>query len=284
MQRHLLQAQKLEAIGSLAGGIAHEINTPMQYVGDNVRFLGESIASMIGAVQAARALADLSRTQSNMASAVAAFDLALGELDMTYLMAELPLAAAHSREGCDRVGDIVKAMKGFSHPGRSEKQLVDLNAAVREVIIVCRSEWKYVATMDTNFEAAMPMVPCLPGELQQVVLNLIVNAAHAVAEARGDSGQLGAIAVSTRLDGGWAEIRVQDDGAGIPESIRAQVFDPFFTTKKAGSGTGQGLSIAHTTIVRKHEGTLTFESTTGHGTTFLIRLPVDGGISVGEAA
>jgi C4-dicarboxylate-specific signal transduction histidine kinase len=168
--------------------------------------------------------------RSIMADTVATFDGTLFEVDMNYLMAELPLAAAHAREGCDRIGEIVKAMRGFSHPGRSEKQLVDLNDAVRDVIVVCRSEWKYVATMETNFDAEMPLVPCLPGELQQVVLNLVVNAAHAIAELRGNSGTLGTIAVSTRIDGAWVEIRVRTTAPAF-RSRSAPVFDPFFTTK-----------------------------------------------------
>lgn len=277
LERHLLEAQKLEAIGSLAAGIAHEINTPAQYVGDNVRFLAESIGGFTKALLGARALADAARGHAGLAGAVAEFDRTGFETDLDYLMAELPLAAAHAGDGCDRIAEIVRAMKGFTHPGGAEKQLVDLNAAVRDIVTVCRGEWKYVATMTTDLDLSMPLVSCLAGPLQQVVLNLIVNAAHAIADARAGSGTLGQITVSTRHDATWAEIHVQDDGGGIPDSIRAKVFDPFFTTKKVGTGTGQGLSISYATIVRKHQGTLTFDSAEGRGTTFRICLPLDGG-------
>jgi two-component system, NtrC family, sensor kinase len=284
MERHLLQAQRFEAIGSLAGGIAHEINTPTQYVGDNVRFLADGLVALGRAMQQSRALADAARAHSELAGAVATFDDAVIALDVDYLMSEMPIAAAHSAEGCDRITDIVKAMQGFSHPEGTHKRFVDLNAAVRDTVTVCRNEWKYVATLATELDTTMPPVPCLPGELQQVVLNLIVNAAHAIAEKVGTSGALGRIMVSTRLDGNRAEIRVQDDGGGIPESIQARVFDPFFTTRAIGKGMGQGLSMGHATIVGKHHGTLTFESSKQHGTTFVIRLPLDDRAEGGEAA
>ena len=276
MDRQLLQAQKLEAIGSLAAGVAHEINTPTQYVGDNVQFLGDGLEALIGVVGEARALADAARDHPELTAAVATFDHATQSADADYLQLELPRAADQAREGCERISEIVKAMKGFTHHEGAQWQLVDLNTAVRDSITVCRNEWRYVATLTTEFDEAMPPVACLPGELQQVVLNLVVNAAHAVSAARDDSGSLGSIVVSTHHDGEWAEIRVRDDGCGIPESIAGKVFDPFFTTKAVGRGTGQGLSIAHATIVRKHHGLLTFESQEGKGTTFIIRIPISG--------
>lgn len=205
-------------------------------------------------------------------------------MELDYLLTEMPLAAVQAREGCDRISDIVGAMKGFSYSNGAERQLVDLNAAIRDTIAVCQNEWKYVAAMSTELDAGMPLVPCMQGEMQQVVLNLIVNAAHAVVDARGDTGVLGTIAVSTGYGGDWAEIRVQDDGSGIPDSIRGRVFDPFFTTKPVGAGAGQGLSVAYETVVRKHHGTLTFESAERGGTTFIIRLPLDGGAQSREAA
>lgn len=276
MDRQLLQAQKLEAIGSLAAGVAHEINTPTQFVGDNVQFIGDGLEALAGVVGEARALAECARAHADLAHAVAAFDRAALDAEVDYLLAELPRAALQSREGCNRISDIVKAMKGFTHPGGAQRQLVDLNAAVRDTITVCRNEWRYVATMTMDFDEQMPPVSCLPGELQQVVLNLVVNAAHAVSDARGDSGALGNLSVSTHRDGAWAEIRVRDDGCGIPEEIAGKVFDPFFTTKAVGMGSGQGLSIGHATIVGKHHGMLTFESADGQGTTFVIRIPLNG--------
>lgn len=274
-ERHRLQAQKLEAIGSLAAGIAHEINTPTQYVGDNLQFIGGGIASLTEVVQAATTLADSVRDGHQAATALAAYDAAVVAADIEYLMAELPSAAEQSSEGCRRISEIVHAMKRFSHPGTSRRSLVDINELVSNTITVSRNEWRYVAELETQFGQDMPLVPCFPGELQQVVLNLLVNAAHAIGEAHGNSGDLGRIVVRTSCEGGWMEVHVTDDGCGIPERNRVRVFDPFFTTKKVGFGTGQGLSISHDTVVRKHHGTLTFTSEVGRGTTFIIRLPMD---------
>ena len=165
-------------------------------------------------------------------------------------------------------------MKDFSHPGTNEKTSMDLNRSIESTLTVCRNEWKYVADLVTEFDPALPPVNCLPGEFNQVILNLIVNAAHAIADVVGDGGTKGAITVSTRLDGEWVEIRIRDSGTGIPEHARAKVFDPFFTTKGVGKGTGQGLAIAHNVIVEKHGGTIQFETELGKGTTFIIRLPL----------
>jgi signal transduction histidine kinase len=162
---------------------------------------------------------------------------------------------------------------------------VDLNHAIQNTITVARNEWKYVAEMETDFDPSVPLVPCLPGEFNQVVLNLVVNAAHAIADVVGESGAaMGKIRVQTRNYADWVEIRIQDSGTGIPEKVRALVFDPFFTTKEIGKGTGQGLAIARSLVVDKHGGTLEFETEEGKGTTFVIRLPKDGGALAGRAA
>jgi signal transduction histidine kinase len=180
-------------------------------------------------------------------------------------------------EGVEHVARIVRAMKEFSHPGPIEKTAVDLNRAIQSTIVVSRNEWKYVAEVVEDFDWELPPVRCIPGEINQVMLNLIVNAAHAIAPVvRGSSGTRGTITVSTRPDGDWAEIRVRDTGTGIPESARAKLFDPFFTTKEVGKGTGQGLSIAHTVIVKNHSGTIRFETEANVGTTFIVRLPIAG--------
>ncbi|MBI3300896.1 MAG: HAMP domain-containing histidine kinase [Deltaproteobacteria bacterium] len=170
---------------------------------------------------------------------------------------------------------IVRAMKEFSHPGSEEKVETDLNRAIETTITVARNEWKYVAELATDLDSSLPPVPCLPGEFNQVILNLIINAAHAIAVVVSEgSTSKGTITVSTRHDGDWAEIRVSDTGTGIPEAIRAKIFAPFFTTKEVGKGTGQGLAIAHSVIVDKHKGTIGFETEVGRGTTFIIRLPL----------
>jgi signal transduction histidine kinase len=169
-------------------------------------------------------------------------------------------------------------MKDFSHPGSEEKVQTDLNQAIESTVTVAHNEWKYVADLDLALDPQLPRVPCLPGEINQVILNLVINAAHAIGDVVGDgaSGK-GRIHVSTSRQGDWAEIRVQDTGTGIPESARARIFDPFFTTKVVGKGTGQGLTIAHSVVVQQHGGTIEFETELGKGTTFLVRLPLQPG-------
>jgi signal transduction histidine kinase len=195
--------------------------------------------------------------------------------DMAYLSVEIPKAIQQSLDGVSRVTHIVRAMKEFSHPGTKEKTPVDLAKAIQSTLTVASNEWKYVAELVTEFDPALPPVICLPGEFNQVVLNLIVNAAHAIADVVGDGSKgKGTITVRTRRDGDWAEIRICDSGTGIPESARAKLFEPFFTTKGVGKGTGQGLAIAHSVVVDKHGGTIHFETELGKGTTFVIRLPL----------
>jgi signal transduction histidine kinase len=264
LQQQLAQAQKLESIGQLAAGIAHEINTPVQYISDNAQFLS-------GAFQ------DLFRVIEQRAPAGADPDPATADVDLGYLRAEVPSAIAQMQEGVDRVAGIVRAMKRFSHPGPAEKTPMDIHQAIDSTILVSRNEWKYVAELTTDFDLTMPPVPCIAGEFNQVILNLIVNAAHAIADVMQKTGVKGAIRVNTRTIDGFAEIRVSDTGGGIPEAIRSKVFDPFFTTKPVGKGTGQGLAIAHSVIVQKHSGSIEFETENGNGTTFVIRLPLEDG-------
>jgi PAS domain S-box-containing protein len=261
LESQLSQAQKLESIGQLAAGIAHEINTPIQYIGDNGKFLEE-------------AFQDLTKVIHSMASAGGQTPPDLGA-DVEYLQEEIPKAIAQLLEGVQHVADIVRAMKEFSHPGPLEKTPVDINRAIAGTILVSRNEWKYIADLATDFDRDLPKVSCIAGEINQVVLNLIVNAAHAIGDVVHASGHKGSIRISTRRNGDWAEIRVSDTGPGIPEAIQAKVFDPFFTTKPVGKGTGQGLSIAHAVVVQKHRGAISFESVAGKGTTFLIQLPLE---------
>ncbi len=251
-----VQSQKLESIGQLAAGIAHEINTPIQFVGDNLFFLKDSFAELIGALPKKEDVE--------------------GKIDLDYLLSEIPLAIAQSLDGIDRVSKIVHAMKDFSHSSQGEKSPVDINRAIETATIVSRNEWKYVASLETDFDQNLPMVSCMGDEFNQVLLNLLINAAHAI-EERHDQ-EMGAIKVTTRQNDGWVEIRIGDTGKGIPEAIRKKIFDPFFTTKAVGKGTGQGLAIAHDIVVNKHGGSIDFESETNKGTTFIIRLPVAPGI------
>ena len=276
LQHQLGEAQKLESIGQLAAGIAHEINTPTQYVGDNTRFLQDSVQDLIKIVDRYAELLAPDRGPRNWDERTAEIKAALEELDIDFLREEIPKAIAQSLEGVERVARIVRSMKEFSHPGGDEKQMADLNKAIESTLTVSRNEWKYVAEMVTDFDSLLPLVPCLLGDFNQVILNMIVNAAHAITDVVGkDSGDKGTITISTRRDGDWVEIRVSDTGTGIPETLQSKVFDPFFTTKDVGKGTGQGLAIARTTVVKKHGGELSVESEAGHGTTFVIRLPLE---------
>jgi signal transduction histidine kinase len=275
METQLRHAQKMESIGQLAAGIAHEINTPIQYIGDNVRFLENSFADISGLQSQYAKLLAAARQNTVTPELLAETEATAERANLAFLLAEIPGAIQQSLEGLGRVTQIVRAMKDFSHPGSNHKTPMDLNKAVETTLTVARNEWKYVANIATDFDPNLPLVPCLPGELNQVILNLIVNAAHAIADVVGDGSKgLGTITASTRRCDEWAEIRIRDSGTGIPEKIRGKIFDPFFTTKSVGKGTGQGLAIAHAVIVDQHQGQLTFETELGAGTVFIIRLPL----------
>jgi PAS domain S-box-containing protein len=266
LQRQLLQAQKLEAIGTLAAGIAHEINTPMQYVQNNITFFAQAFSDT------SQLFAELARTRRNDNREALLQCLEL--IDLDYLMAEIPEAIDEAREGIDRVVKIVSAMKAFSHPGSSDRVATDINLALENTVTVCRNEYKYVAEMVLDLQADLPNVPCFPDQLNQAMLNLIVNAAHAIEESGAKfPDNPGRITISTRNCGDTVEIRVQDSGKGIPEEIRNLIYDPFFTTKEVGKGTGQGLTIVYAVIVQKHHGSLDFITEPGVGTTFIVRLP-----------
>ncbi len=273
--QQLRQAQKLEAIGQLAAGIAHEINTPIQYVGDNARFLQESWPAFHTLFCLSREIQQQAMAGPISPETLQRLDALAQETDFEYLQTEIPNALGQSLEGIQRVTKIVRAMKEFSHPGSEEKKPIDINNAIETTITVARNVWKYVAEMETHFDSGLPRVLCHAGEFNQVILNLLVNAAQAIEQAVGDGSQgKGKIVVSTVCAGKWAEISVADTGAGIPEAVRSRIFEPFFTTKPVGKGTGQGLAMAHTAIVRRHGGKIWFDSELGKGTTFYIRIPL----------
>ncbi len=275
MEMQLRQAQKLESIGQLAAGIAHEINTPTQYIGDNTRFLQDAFKDLTHLLGQHEKLLQAAKANAVTAEVMAAVEEARQRADADYLAGEIPKAIQQSLDGVERVSKIVRSMKEFSHPGSEDKTALDLNRAIESTITVAGNEWKYVAEVVTDFDSTLPCVPCLPGEFNQVILNLIINATHAIADVVGDGSKgKGRISISTRHCENWAEIRIGDTGGGIPEKIRERVFEPFFTTKPVGKGTGQGLAIAHSVVVEKHAGTLSFETEAGKGTTFIIRLPL----------
>lgn len=270
LEGDLRQAQKLEAVGQLAAGIAHEINTPIQFVGDNVQFLKDALGSLLVAVDA---LGRIAASEDDRSRREAAAKQIVGEADLDYLVENAPRAFERTLEGIDRVTAIVRAMKEFAHPDTREKTEVDINHGLANTLVVARNELKYVADVETDF-GDLPTVPGHAGDLNQVFLNLLVNAAHAIGDVVRSTESRGKIRVVTRRAGSFVEIAVSDTGAGIPESIRPRIFEPFFTTKPVGKGTGQGLAIARSIIVDKHGGSIAFESSVGDGTTFTIRLPL----------
>lgn len=271
MEVRLRQAQKLESIGQLAAGVAHEINTPTQFVGDNIHFLGESVKELLSlAEKAEAALAEVSTEDGPWINLRESLEAA----DLEYLREEIPASLAQATEGVQRIAEIVKAMKEFSHPGTKDRKLANLNDALTKAATVARNEWKYHAEVEFDLDPDLAPVLCLPGEINQVFLNIIVNAAHAVKDVvEAKQRERGLIRIATRQSEDGVEIRVTDNGTGIPPDVVDRIFDPFFTTKEVGKGTGQGLAIAYDTVVTKHQGKLYCETAPGGGTTFVIRLP-----------
>ena len=269
MEVDLREAQKLKAVGQLAAGIAHEINTPAQFVGDNLGFLGDAFRALLDLAAQCRRLAadaDDPLLARGLRQAEAAADL-------PYLESSVPQALAEADDGIRRINAIVDALKEFAQPDRSEKCPADLNRGLRAALEMAQSEYRGPATVVTEL-APLPPVLCHPGELNQVFLNLIVNAAQAIAAKQGMDGFPDKIQVTSALDGDQVRIEIADTGTGIPTELRERVFEPFFSTREVGRGMGQGLSVARSIVVDKHQGSLTLESELGKGTRFTIRLPV----------
>lgn len=276
LDARLSQAQKLESIGELAAGIAHEINTPIQYVGDNTRFVQDACNDLTVVLNACQDLIDSVDKKSDLADSITQLRSAMDDADVEYLIEEIPSAITQSLEGVDRVANIVRAMKEFAHPGVSAMTLTDLSKSIANTVMVARNEWKYVADLETEFDPSLPEVPCLPGEINQVLLNMIVNASHAIANALGESPETkGKITIATKRVEDQAHISISDTGCGIDQKNVSKIFDPFFTTKAAGKGTGQGLAIAYAAVTEKHGGSIHVESEVGQGTTFTIKLPLN---------
>ncbi|PHS77368.1 MAG: hypothetical protein COB59_09380 [Rhodospirillaceae bacterium] len=275
MEQELQQALKLEAVGQLAGGIAHEINTPTQFIGDNLRFLEEACADVSGVIKSYEKLAVAARTAGVLEAEITAVEQAADTADLDYIKDEIGQAITQSLGGTEQISRIVLSMKEFAHPSTKEKSAIDINKSLETTITVSRNEWKYAADMETDFAADLPMVPGLPGELNQVFLNLVVNAAHAIQDKiDATGGDMGRITIRTYQDNDWVKVCIKDTGSGIPKDIYDKIFEQFFTTKEVGKGTGQGLSISYDIIVNKHHGNISFESEEGQGTTFVICLPI----------
>jgi PAS domain S-box-containing protein len=269
-------AQKMESIGQLAAGVAHEINTPIQYIGDNLRFIEGSFRGLGQMLESHQSALRDHKMAPGCNEHLTKIEMIADDIDMEFLQKETPFAISQAMEGVDRVAEIVRAMKEFAHPGL-ETAPVDLNHLIETTALVSRNRWKYIADLKTSFDACLPAVTCRAGELGQVFLNLMVNGADAIADAIKDRpGERGMLCVTTRRDGEFAEVRVRDTGTGIPPEARSKIFDPFFTTKAVGKGTGQGLALAHSIVAKRHGGTISFKTEMGAGTTMIVRLPIAG--------
>ncbi|MBU1341568.1 MAG: PAS domain S-box protein [Proteobacteria bacterium] len=276
LEAERVHSQKLESIGQLAAGIAHEINTPIQYVTDNTGFIQDAFDDLLAFSKDCGAFIEQAENGPVGSELIEKLASSRDETDLEFLEKEVPLAIHQTLEGLERVSKIVKSMKEFSHPGGEEGVLTDINHALDNTVIVARNEWKYVAELSCDFDPLLPLIACNPGELNQVFLNMIINASHAIAEKLGKTPKSkGQIHISTACKDKWVEIRIKDTGAGIPEKVRTHIFDPFFTTKQVGKGTGQGLAISWNVIVEKYKGKIEVETHDNCGTTFIIRLPVE---------
>ena len=257
-EARMASSDRLESIGRLAAGVAHEINTPIQYLNDSVTFIRDGVGELLAYIDEMHKLTDARPAASD---------------DVDYMREELPPALTRVAEGLSRIAEIVRSMKVFSHADQNEMSDVDLNCSITSTLVVARSEYRDVADVETDF-GELPRVVCHGGQINQVVLNLVVNAAHAISD--NSKGVRGKIVVRTRKEDGRAVISIEDTGGGIPEAIRARIFDPFFTTKEVGRGTGQGLSVSRNVVVKGHGGELDFVTELGKGTTFFVRLPIRG--------
>lgn len=270
----LQQIQKLESLGQMAAGIAHEINTPTQFIGDNSKYLQEAFKDIEQLLAAYDRLQDAVESGNKVERTASEARRLAEEIGLNDLRKEIPSAIEQSLQGVERVANIVKSMKYFSHPGKQEKELVDINASIECAVNISRSEWKYEADLFTEFDSRVQLAPCFSAEFNQAILNMIINSIHAIKEAKNtDPARSGEINIQTKRDGDCILISISDNGIGIPEENRSRIFDPFFTTKVAGVGTGQGLSLAYSTIVDRMGGAIEVISEPGKGTTFTIRLP-----------
>ena len=275
LEAQLRHAQKMESVGQLAAGIAHEINTPVQFVGDNIRFLTSSFEELEALLELLRQFDDSSQTREDWESLQAQRHSLEEAMDLNFIRQEVPEALVQSLIGIERVSTIVKAMKEFSHPGEATKTAVDINEGLQSSITVSRNEWRYIAEVTTDLDKELPLIMGYPGDLNQAFLNIIVNAAHAIQSRSDDQTSLGKIHIATRRCQEHIQITIADNGCGIPISDHQKVFEPFYTTKQIGKGTGQGLAVVHTVIAEMHQGEINIQSEVGAGTKLEIRLPIN---------
>lgn len=270
-QRNLERSQLLQNMGRLVAGIAHEINTPIQFIGDNLHFLAEAWEALCVQVRTLKNMT--SRENSDIVQTDA------NERDMDFLFSEAPDAIRQSLEGIDRVSGLIAAMRDFSRLDERRMAAADLNRAVCTTLTLLRNELKYTADVQTELSPSLPEVYCSVDEISRVLLNLLINAGHSIRE-KIEKGLFtrGRIYVRTSQIDKQVEIAVTDNGMGIPEAVRQRIFERFFTTKRNSQiqGTGQGLAMARSIIEERHHGRITFDTEVGQGTTFTIRLPVGG--------
>jgi two-component system NtrC family sensor kinase len=270
-----LTNSKLESLGRLAAGIAHEINTPIQFVSDSTYYLRNSFQDILLLVNKMFDFCKHCKTGVVDNEMLDIIERLREDLDFDYLETNVPKALDRTLEGCERVAIIIRAMKEFSHPTQMEMTSTDLNKVLSTTLTIARNEYKYVADVETNLKL-LPMVTCHASDIGQVFLNLIINASHAITDKVANTNQRGKIRIASETYAGEVEFSIADTGVGIPETIRSRIFEPFFTTKEAGRGTGQGLSIAKTIVEQRHGGSIRFETQPGVGTTFFVRLPIEG--------
>ncbi|CCH47901.1 sensor histidine kinase [Pseudodesulfovibrio piezophilus] len=274
IERQLAHAQKLESIGSLAAGIAHEINTPSQFIADNLRFISSSYESLSKLLTLSTAICESEANGHDIEGIAHRMNMLQETIDIKFLLEETPLAIAQSRAGIERITTIVQAMKRFSHPGSDSLRLADINEALKNTSEVCRNEWKYHSEIFFDLQPNLPLVPCLINDINQVFLNLIINAAHAVKKKYEEIQGKGKITIHTEVKGDHIIIQISDNGIGIPKALLERVFDPFFTTKDVGVGTGQGLALSYGIVTDRHKGTIEIQSREGIGTDCTISLPL----------
>lgn len=272
LEHELSQAQKMESLGTLASGVAHEINTPIQYIGDNLRFMKDTITDLTSLINLFMNESSKLSGDPNVKNLIESVKNKADEIELDFLCTETPLSIDQSLDGIKQVASIVNAIKEFSHPGEDERTEFNLNQLIETALTVTRNQWKYVADVETTLSPDLPTVEGLPGDINQVILNLIVNAADAIeTEQRGEKGK---IVITTQCNDQQVVFSITDNGSGMSDDVRQRIFDPFYTTKGVGKGTGQGLAIAYTIVKQKHNGTIECTNNPDKGTTFTISLPI----------